>query len=265
LICHQTLKRAHARPGEEDLPALFRDRRVQFVEIDNTAEMVQPTAMTITKVATDLVSPAGSFRAALDVAGGHRLYYGFPHVPFAALAGFIAQPQRHVGLVEHDLDSGRFQWRPDAPVTGARVYVQPGSAVGNAARLRVSVSAHVREQQCNAALPADAVRLDLHLEADDLGRGMVTSEAQARYYVRQIRRALDDHVAGNHEIGSLHVFAAVPVSVAFLLGQALAHSGLPTCTVYNFNSSDTPPYRWSLDLHAAVAGAPCVRMSKEKP
>jgi len=265
LICHQTLKRTQARPEDVDLPALFGDRRMHFVEIDKTVEMAQPSAAMITRVASDLVSQEGSFRVALDAPGGHRLYYGFPHIPFAALAGFIAQPQRHVGLVEHDLDSGRFQWRPDAPVTGARVYVQPGSAVGNAARLRVSVSARVREQQCDAVLPADAVRLDLHLEADDLGRGMVASEAQARYYVREIRRALDDHVAGNHEIGSLHVFAAVPVSVAFLLGQALAHSGLPTSTVYNFNSSDTPPYRWSLDLHAAVAGAPCVRMSKEKP
>jgi len=262
LVCHETLMRALARPEQVDLPTLFTDRRVQFVEIDNTAEMVRPDGATIAKVAADLVSPNGPFRAALG-RQGPLLYYGFPHVPLAVLAGFIAQPHRHVALVEHDLELGGFRWRPDSPVSGARTSLQAGNSTAHVARLRVSVSARVRGQQCDVVLPADAVRLDLHVEADDLRRGTVASEAQARYYVRETRRVLDEHVAGNHEIRSLHVFAAVPVTVAFLLGQALAHSGLPNCTVYNFNSSDTPPYRWSLDLHAAVAGTPCVHLSKE--
>jgi|GEM_PF-2690359 len=262
MICHQTLKRVVAQPGTADLPELAEGRRLRIVEIDATTTMAEKTLSAIESVAAALVAPVGTFRRALQDEAARVVYYGFPHVPFGVLAGFIAQPHRSIALVEHDLDSASFRWRPSEPVSGMTIAVSRYTG-GSCARLRVSMSARVREEHCVAVLPADTVRLDINAEAENLGRGIVGTEAQARHFATVLRRALDAEIAGNNEIKELHVFAAVPVSVAFLVGQLLAHSSMPAAHVYNFDTSDTPPYRWSLSLHAAAAGTPCVRISKE--
>lgn len=261
VVCHQTLKRMQHRPEAQDAPLLFEGRRARYVEIDHTRQFSEEGPPAAEGAVADLVREDGPFKAAL--AAGSVLYAGFPHIPLAALAGFVAQTERHVHLVEHDLDNGRFRWKPDAPSTGMQVTTTKNAA-GDVARLRVSVSATVAADQCEAVLPASRVRMDLAFEADDLGRGTVGTEAQARAYASVIRRALDKHVAGRREFEEIHVFAAVPVSVAFLLGQILSGTGLPRAVVYNFNASATPSYHWSLCLHAARAREACIGIFEEQ-
>jgi hypothetical protein len=258
MICHETLKRVDRHPEEEDIPELTRDRRLNAVQIDHTALLAAKTPEAIALAAAKLAAPGGEFRAALDRNGGAILYYGFPHVPFGVLAGYLSQAHRSVALLEHDLESGRFHWRP---ASGASVGATHVTAVGSGrvARLRVSVSALVREEQCDAALDPSKLRIDLHVQAQDLGRGTVRTEAQAKSYASTIRAALDRAVAGSPEFDALHVFAAVPVSVAFVLGQVLSHTSLPSAFVHNFDFGDNPPYRWNLSLSEAAAGTSCVR------
>ena len=258
MICHETLKRVDRHPDEEDIPELTRDRRLNAVQIDHTALLAAKTPESITFAAAELAAPGGKFRAALDTQGGALVYYGFPHVPFGVLAGYLSQAHRGVALLEHDLESGRFHWRPASGASVGATQVTGGGS-GRAARLRVSVSALVRGEQCDASLDPSELRVDLHVQAQDLGRGTVRTESQARSYASTIRAALDRIVAGSPEFDALHVFAAVPVSVAFLLGQVLAHTSLPPAFVHNFDFGENPPYRWSLSLPEAAAGKSCVR------
>jgi hypothetical protein len=258
-ICHQSLKRVQSQIDHEDVPDLVHDRRIRAVEIDQTMGMAAGTCESITGVVLELTRPLGPLRSALEQSEGELLYYGFPHVPLAVLAGYLAQPHRRISLVEHDLDVGRFRWRPASAVTEPQVHVtRLGS--GRSARLRLSISAQVREEQCESVLARNELNLDIHVLAADLGRGKVGCEAQARHLARAVRGALDAHVAGSPDISSIHVFAAAPVSIAFLLGQILAHTALPNSYIYNFDTADKPPYGWSLSLRAAVDGGPCVKM-----
>jgi hypothetical protein len=189
------------------------------------------------------------------------LYYGFPHVPLAVLAGFLAGQERHVHILEQDRDNGgRFAWRnADGPFPPLEFSPQAGAS-GSAAMVRLSLSAEVRLPVCHAVLAPEEVKLDLHLRLAESYRGAVLSERQARAYAAEIRRRLDQHICGNPEVTSVHIFAAAPVSIAFLLGQATAASGLPDCYVYNFDSDDAPRYKWSLSLRDAKAGRGGIRI-----
>jgi hypothetical protein len=259
LVRHATLKRVDRDPRPEDNAILFGERRAVLVDLDGVDRMVALNAVVLDELAHRLVAPDGAYVQALDRGGAQVLYYGFPHVPFAVLAGYVAQPHRQIALVEHDLDSGRFEWRPDEPTSSPIVTVTVHDA-GAMARVRVSVSARVREDVCEAVLPLDAIGVDISIEAEEVGRGTVATEAQARVHAAALRRALDQCVNGNARITSIHLFAAVPVSVAFRIGQVLANTGLPRCYVYNFDATAVPQYRWRLDIHEAMRGAECAEL-----
>jgi hypothetical protein len=263
LVRHVTLKRVDRDPRREDNTDLFGERRAIVVDLDGVDRMRVVDEPLIDALAHELATSDRPYLRALNRPDAEVLYYGFPHVPFGVLAGYIAQPHRRVALVEHDLDTGRFEWRPDAPTSPAKVTVSERGG-GAAAQVRISVSAHVREDVCAAALPPNELAVDISIEAAEVGRGTVATEAQAREHAARLRRALDQRVNGNAGITSVHLFAAVPVSVAFRIGQVLANTGLPRCYVYNFDASATPQYHWRLDLLEATRGARCAELLGRK-
>jgi hypothetical protein len=126
----------------------------------------------------------------------------------------------------------------------------------------VSVSARVLESACEAVVPRQMLRLDLHVESNKIGRGIVGHETQGREYAARVRELLDNNIAGQ-QYASLHVFAAVPVSVAFLIGQVLAHSSVPDVYVYNFETNVKPQYAWRLGFSEALRGDQCVEFLSE--
>ncbi|SEU27938.1 hypothetical protein SAMN05443639_11379 [Stigmatella erecta] len=188
------------------------------------------------------------------------MYYGFPFIPLAALAGFLAKT-RHVHLFEHDRELKRFTWVRNAsgPFPSMKIETQKGTGA-HAARLRLSISAEVGLHDCQAVLPEQDVRLDVHCRVEEPQRGIVRREEQAHEYARQLRLALDQHIARDPLITSIHVFAAVPVSIAFHLGQSLTASWLPLCYVYNHGAQENPRYKWRLCIQKAAQGQPSVEI-----
>lgn len=261
VIRHETLKHVDEPPSKETLPLLFGDRRVTSVRIDDVRALQSRDAGRMSAAAVSLASADGTYRTSLSRPNARSLYFGFPHVPFGILAGCVAGQERQVALVEHDLDSKRFEWRADAPLIGASAAATPLSADG-VARLRVSVSARVLESACEAVVPRQTLRLDLHVESNKIGRGIVGHETQGREYAARVRELLDNNIAGQR-YASLHVFAAVPVSVAFLIGQVLAHSSVPDVYVYNFETNAKPQYAWRLGFSEAMRGKQCVEFLSE--
>ena len=265
-ICHQSLKNVDVQVEAHDGVELFAERRIVRVAIDQVSEVKPRSVEALNKAAHQLSSVDGPYLRALADPNGRVLYYGFPHVPFGMLAGFLAQPHRRIELVEHDLTTGRFAWSPLGAVGAvevAKTEVDQRTR-GRVARLRVSISAKVRESVCSRTLDESDVRLDLHVVAGDVARGTVTTDAQARQHAAQVRKILDAEIAGNPDIEALHIFAAVPVSVAFLIGQALAHSSIPPVYVYNFETTSRPPYAWRLGLRQAATGDDCIDMMEDR-
>jgi hypothetical protein len=119
-------------------------------------------------------------------------------------------------------------------------------------------------EDCQQVLPDPEVALDLHFTLPAPRRGSVRREEQLKAYVQQIQDTLDQYISGSppRPLKSVHVFAAVPVSVAFHLGRALAATWLPECFIYNYGKLEQPAYKWRLSLQAAAQGRRSVKIFK---
>ncbi len=261
LLCHEAYAKTHSAPEAEDAPTLFARRRTRKVLIDQTEHLEKREWEYLEPAVNALVDPEGGLQRTLSEQGTTLLYYGFPLIPLAALAGHLVTSTRPVHVLEHDRESGRFAW---SKATGEAIpelkLDHIVRATGSAARVRISISSEVELEDCQEVLPDEQVRLDLHFRLDEPGRGVVRLEKQALEYARKLRATFDRLVAGKRAFDGVHLFAAVPVSVAFLLGRELASTGLPSCFVYNFSSKDSPRYRWRLCLQAAVDRRPSVEI-----
>ena len=134
---------------------------------------------------------------------------------------------------------------------------------GAAIRVRLSISALVELDDCRQVLSDEEVGLELHFELEARERGIVRREEQVRAYSQQLRKAFDQHVIGKSRFQSVHIFAAVPVSIAFRLGQALTATGLRACYIYNYDGEESPRYKWRLCLQAADSGQRSVEIFQE--
>lgn len=266
LIRHEAFDKAPVALELQDAPGLFHNRAVRSrFFIDQTPELQLPSKRTkkrLEEAVKRLVSLEGELSRALAEQDVELVYYGFPLVPLAVLAGFRVKTPR-VRLFEYDRGLGRFSWvrEPSASQPPLHVEIQPSEA-GAAVRLRLSVSGRVELDDCREVLPDSAVGLDLHFQLESPEKGIVRRAEQVQAYQELLRKTLGTHVEGKPRLTSIHVFAAVPVSVAFSLGQVLASTGLPRCYVYNYNAEEKPRYKWRLCLHAAVNGRSSIDIFK---
>ncbi|WP_163995701.1 CHAT domain-containing protein [Pyxidicoccus caerfyrddinensis] len=265
LIRHEAYKHATEQPGPADAPALFAGREPRMVAIDQTVGLEQRDWRNLEAEVRRLAARDGELRRTFAERGADIGYYGFPFVPLAVLAGYLAKT-RQVRVFE--CVSGRFQWEPgsDTPAPPLNVKVQTRGA-GKAARICVSVSALVDLDDCRHVLPDSDVMLDLNFALAEAGQGSVRHEEQLRDYVQVIRETLGKHITANKDPArrpeSVHLFAAVPVSLAFYLGDALTASWLPECFVYNYGlPSERPRYKWRLSLQAAFEGRRSIKIFK---
>jgi hypothetical protein len=265
LIRHEAYKQATEHPGQADAPALFAGREPRMVPIDQTVGLEQRDWMNLEAEVRRLAARDGELRRTFAERDADIGYYGFPYVPLAVLAGYLAK-NRQVHVFEYL--SGRFQWEPesDTPLPPLNVDVQTRGA-GTAARICVSVSARVDLDDCRHVLPDTDVMLDLHFALSSPGRGSVRREDQLKAYVQVIRETLNKHITSNPDPArrpkSVHLFASVPVSLAFYLGDALTASWLPECFVYNYGlPSERPRYKWRLSLQAAFASRRSIKIFK---
>lgn len=262
LIRHEAYSKVPVEPVPSDAPGLFAGRQPRLVAIDQTQELEQRDWKNLEAAVKRLASPEEELRRAYAERDADIAYYGFPFVPLAALAGHLAK-NRQVHAFEYV--SGRFQWESGAPTPHLplEVDVQPRES-GNAVRLRLSVSAPVLLEHCRQVLPDSDVRLDLHFTLEAPKRGSVRREEQLKAYVQAIQDTLDKYILGNPALPlkSIHIFAAVPVSVAFHLGHALAATWLPECFIYNYGKLEEPAYKWRLSLQAAAQGRRSIKIFK---
>ncbi|WP_338278783.1 SAVED domain-containing protein [Corallococcus caeni] len=257
LICHESLKQTHVTPTEADAPELFAQRHVRpKILIDQYQVIGERRWENLEQEVARLAARDGALWTAFAERDTEILYYGFPYVPLAMLAGYLAD-SRPVHVLEHDRTRQRFTWQTDAVAAhpSLEVVARHGET-GSAARVRVSISNEVRPEDCVQVLPDSDIRLDLHFQLSTPERGIVRREAQLLEYAQTIRQTIDRNIGGKPEFTSIHVFAAVPVSIAFHLGRALAYTGLPECFAYNYNADDVPRYKWCLSLKAAKAAIP---------
>jgi len=254
LLCHQSRSPVPTHPDATVLPDRLRGRRILRHTVAHP-ELYDPKDWSaLAEALASMFISDGPFQQALTKARTSPVvYYGFPHIPLAALAGYLFGEQCTIHFVEHDRDLGLFAWpesTTEAPTLEPRTTNEGASGP---VVLRISISAPVVPELCRICVD-DQCGVEVTCAVPTPQRGIVRSEAQARAYAKVIRQTLDPLIAGNPAVTSLHVFAAVPVSIAFLVGQIASSTGFPPTYVYNFRNSDLPPYHWALCLEKVRRG-----------
>ena len=89
---------------------------------------------------------------------------------------------------------------------------------------------------------------DLALHAKNLDPDLFTSLEQLWDYAKQFRVMLDS--VKNHlpEVDSIHLFASVPVGMAFLMGQEVGPNIHPNVYTYEYKQTRTPRYALAFAL-----------------
>ncbi|NTX33991.1 MULTISPECIES: SAVED domain-containing protein [unclassified Myxococcus] len=255
LVCHQALSQVRKTPGHIDAPRLLENRRLEEVSVDQTQALGKNRRSNLSEQVRRLTKPGSELLRTFSRPGVELLYYGFPLVPFAVLAGYLARATQHVHVIEYDREKKRFTWDETPGGSYAPLEMEgPVQGTGSALQLRVSISSEVKAADCETVLPARDVRADLHFKVASPSFGIVQREEQAQAYRQTLRSKLNQCMAELGGIESIHVFAAIPVSIAFLLGQVLSATVFPRCYVYNFNAKAAPKpgYEWRLGLDDAV-------------
>lgn len=254
LICHEAFDKVSQRPE-------FADKIVRkIVHIDQTPLLKQRQWDNLEEAVESLTDPEGKLQQALAEQEVEFGYYGLPFIALGALAGFLSGRSRRVHVFEPAPNTKQYVWLKDSDFPKLTLEEQPGAAKRGAVRLRLSISSKVDLVECRKVLPDKRVRLDLHFTLPTPNPELVRSEEQARAYAEFLRETVHKHVNQDTEITSVHVFAAVPVSISFLLGQEFSATWFPDCYVYNFGRSESPRYKWCLNLRAASQHNPSIKI-----
>ena len=191
-------------------------------------------------------------------------YFGIAHIPLVMHAGAAASTKQAIRLYELEGASG--QWEPllddgPAPDLGVELVDMGGPDGAAHAVIRVEVSAKVAIADVEASL--DQPCRHFVIRVGDPKRGVVSHQDQARAIAHKFREALD-HVHNANPKAVQHIFAAVPVSVAFRMGQMVSKTMHRSVCAYNYSQRSDPPYHWAIDLVASEGDAGQLWISEEK-
>jgi hypothetical protein len=201
-----------------------------------------------------LASQRNLFR---DIAGHLRAhptasvaYFGIAHIPLTMHAGVAASTKQAIRLYELDAASGNWEMLADGtgPDLGVEL-VDCGGPVGALhAVIQVEVSARVAKREIDQTITQPYRYLVVRIAVPK--RGVVTHHDQARALANKFREAVD-RVHNENPSAIQHIFAAVPVSVSFRLGQMVSQTMHRSVFAYNYSQRSVPPYHWAVDLVAA--------------
>jgi hypothetical protein len=176
-------------------------------------------------------------------------YFGIAHVPLVMHAGTAASTKTGVRLYEFEATTGDWVALLDqhAPDLGTELVDEGGPPQSADAVIRVEVSARVNAQEIQQTLSRPCRQFAVRVR--EPRRGIITHEEQVSGIAHAFREALDK-IHNENPQARRHVFAAVPVSVAFRLGQMVSHTMHKSVLAYNYSQRSEPPYHWALDLVA---------------
>lgn len=110
--------------------------------------------------------------------------------------------------------------------------------------IRISTSYRVTEEQ---TLPIVNTAATFDIVSTVIKTDNVTNRAELQMLATEFAKLLDE-IGQQGRVQRIHVFAAIPVSAAFLLGQQLRQTVHPDTIIYNFNRSKTPNYHWGISI-----------------
>jgi hypothetical protein len=256
MLCQQGLTPIDEGQALDGLPAAIRQGRRDFVTVDLTAANARAVESHDWHEAGRHLADEYRSRVKpiLDASPGYRVnYFGTVSIPLAVQLGYHLGSWRAAEAFLHHHGRKDWKWAEGPRERPApEIHVEGMPAAGSQAEgdlvVRVSTSHRVHAEQTREVVPRPLAEVDILLTA--LGEDELERPEDVHAVAAAFKSVLDGlrELFPNSE--TAHIFAAVPVGLAFLMGTRVSpmiHSKVQT---YQFDSRSDPKYHPALCLQS---------------
>ena len=178
------------------------------------------------------------------------LYFGTAPIPLAMHLGYKVQSFRKVQIFLKDHNSKNWKWgtKEAGPPLPSEIPSETFKGKGEVT-LRMGTSFRINEEDTDSIVPLPIKEIEIYPKV--LGRNIFGSHEQLIPFTEAFRKALDavsSHLPGANAI---HLFAAIPVGLAFLMGQEINPNAHPLVHLYSFSKGDLPAYDYVFTVNEA--------------
>jgi hypothetical protein len=192
-------------------------------------------------------------------------YFGTAPIPLAMLLGHLVGSWAKVEPYIRHHKRKDWVWA-EPPPEEARVKLTSSSQerqpIAGDAILRVSTSFPVDPAHSRAVVAEPIIEVDVAL--DPTGLDAITSPRLLAALADSFLDGLTQIMDLRPRVGTVHVFASVPVGLALLMGTRVTATYHPRIQTYYFSRSADPPNIRAIVLQEAEGATPSVRLESEE-
>lgn len=177
-------------------------------------------------------------------------YFGLAPIPLAAHLGYLVGPFRKTKVFQRHHESKSWKW----PNSGnedkgialksrepKELFEMPGDVI-----LRVKTSFDIIPEITTELVKEHSREIDI--QAKELSKDFFESEAQIERFANDYCNALDSIATFLPKTDTIHLFAAIPVGLAFLIGAKINPNVHPRVQTYQFSKIKNGSYDPALAL-----------------
>jgi len=189
-------------------------------------------------------------------------YFGLAPIPLAVQLGTLTErwPAVYVFQRRHDGERSWLYAGGTEPSIAGPNGPNEGSRSTEPALVAVSITNKVDVEGARAVVGSTSAEVEI--AADALGEDVLVTMEAVRAVAEKFRQALDLIERNRPGVAAVHLFAAVPCGLAFLLGTYVTPTRDPKVVTYQYLRSEEPRYREALRVPERHAATPTLTLDQ---
>lgn len=174
--------------------------------------------------------------------GNPILYFGKAPIPLAVHLGYLFNSWSAVRIYLWHPDKKDWSWpsKDSKEITISPFLERKITATGSIA-IRLRTSFPIEEANTLKVISDPLDSIDFY--ANELGRDIIGSHETIDFYGTEFRKVLDHYITSFFpNVEAIHLFAAIPVGLAFRIGQCISNNFNPKVFVYEYFRNEPIPY-----------------------
>lgn len=189
---------------------------------------------------------------------GRLSYLGFVSIPLAVHLGYLVEDTIKIDVYQRRSRPKAWTWDKDRARSRPRLrpsnVPELGSRDAGPVVMRVSVSQLIAPGDTRAVVPSSLAEVDVAL-VEPKRDAILTREALNDVTIA-FNQALSQLKARFPNVSAIHLFAAVPVGLAFRLGTQINPTMFSQVVTYQYSDTESPKYKQAIILGERTMNAP---------
>lgn len=196
-----------------------------------------------------VIEPAILGKEELQGADFELIYFGLAPVPLAIHLGFLIPSFVKVKVFQRHHATSSWKWSgfetpaPVIPKKLSTAFDGNGDVV-----IRVGTSYPITEDQTKRVVKKSITSIDIKAPVENLE--LFGTEKDLNNYANSVQECLHQIAVYLPNTDAIHIFAAVPVGLAFLIGYRINPNPTKPIYTYEFSSNRTPQYKMVFSLQS---------------